>query len=163
MAWTEHGLQISLRTYTLLMEDTMAAWAFGHAWNYEWDSSFNTNSNSNKTTTTTTLVLLFTIIINLVSLSTKINSETIKNICRNGVKPSTSGEIRNILLVSQHVNFLWGFCCVSRSIPSFDTRKLFLWCFPWSYSRLNSLLNQPLTFKLQPLSFTVWQKSLVTI
>ena len=33
MAWMEHGLQISLKTYALSMEDKMAAGAFGRAAN----------------------------------------------------------------------------------------------------------------------------------
>ena len=34
MAWMEHGLQISLKSYALSMEDKMAAGAFGRATNY---------------------------------------------------------------------------------------------------------------------------------
>ena len=34
MTWMEHGLQISLKAYALLMEDKMAAGAFGCAMNY---------------------------------------------------------------------------------------------------------------------------------
>ena len=34
MAWMEHGLQISLKRYELLMEDKMVAGAFGRARNY---------------------------------------------------------------------------------------------------------------------------------
>ena len=33
IAWMEHGLQISLKTYALSMEDKMAAGAFGRAAN----------------------------------------------------------------------------------------------------------------------------------
>ena len=37
----EHGLQTSLKTYALLMEDKMAARAFGLATNYGQDGTFN--------------------------------------------------------------------------------------------------------------------------
>ena len=34
MAWLEHGLQMSPKRYALLMEDRMAAGAFGHTMNF---------------------------------------------------------------------------------------------------------------------------------
>ena len=38
MAWMEHGLQISLKSFALSMEDKMAAGAIGRATNYGWDA-----------------------------------------------------------------------------------------------------------------------------
>ena len=35
MAWMEHGLQISLKRYALMMEDKMEAGGFGCARNYD--------------------------------------------------------------------------------------------------------------------------------
>ena len=44
MTWVEHGLQISLKRYALLMEFKMAAGAFGFAKNYGLGGVFNSNT-----------------------------------------------------------------------------------------------------------------------
>ena len=43
MAWTKHGLQISLKRYALSMEDKLAAGTFGRARNYGRDGKFVLN------------------------------------------------------------------------------------------------------------------------